>query len=171
MISCETKTCLILYVKIYEHLENIKNGNDIKQVGSWSSTAETPGAVSRGTSGGSGHAIIDVFAPGSALAQPAPSRQPGRGLGLASHTLLAALALAQYPLAGLGVFLFSLFERFLFYFWFHLSVTLIHTVWSFHDLYNWLSWFELSSGVILADDIYLVTNGSWRCDGGSLGSR
>ena len=80
MISCETKTSLILYVKIYEHLENIKNGNDIKQIGSWSSTAETPGAVSRGTSGGSGHAIIDVFAPGTALAQPAPSRPGARAV-------------------------------------------------------------------------------------------
>ena len=62
--SCTTiKTSLILCVKIYEHLENIKNGNDIKQIGSWSSTAKTPGSVSGGTSGGSGHAIVNVFPP------------------------------------------------------------------------------------------------------------
>ena len=55
------KTSLISCVKVYEHLENIKNGNDIKQIGSWSSTAESPRSVRGGASGGPGHAIIDVF--------------------------------------------------------------------------------------------------------------
>ena len=96
--------------------------------------------------------------------------QPGRGLSLVGDTLLTSLALTQYSLAGLSVLLFSLFERFLLCFWFHLSIILLHNVWSLHDLYNWLGRFELSSGVILADDIYLVTDGCWRCDGRGLGS-